>query len=181
MKKPILALCFAVLYLLPYQVAAELPPDAVRAFANAGLPLLRRPVAPPAFSVPLLSGKTVSLSDYKGKVVFLNFWATWCGPCRDEMPSMEVLYQRFKGRNFELLSVNCGENKGEVEAFIRRFKLNFPAALDLSGRVSAQYNITAIPATFIIDEDGRIVSRILGSLDWTAPEIIAAFDALLGG
>jgi thiol-disulfide isomerase/thioredoxin len=159
--------------------------EMTKAFADAGLPLLKERVAPQGFSLPravappLAAGEPISLAGLKGKVVFLNFWATWCGPCRVEMPSMEALYGRYREKGLEILAVNCGESADQVAAFMRNNRLSFPAVLDANGRVSAAYGIRAIPASFLIDRDGMIVSRVVGSLDWDTPKIHAALEQLL--
>jgi thiol-disulfide isomerase/thioredoxin len=182
MKKiALLSLCLLAAARLVPQTPGDRSPglDVTAAFAQAGIPLLRRPVPPVDFLALLPDGKTIRLSELKGKVVLLNFWATWCGPCRAEMPSMETLYQRFKGRGLEILAVDCGETEREVNAFMGQFRLTFPAALDSSGKISGQYGITAIPSTFIINREGLIIARVVGSLNWNTPELRSAFDALL--
>jgi thiol-disulfide isomerase/thioredoxin len=156
------------------------PSRLARAFSQAGLPLLKQPVSPIDFSAPLLDGQTVTLAGLKGKVVFLNFWATWCGPCRAEMPSMEALYRRFKSRGLEILAVNLREDRKDAAAFMNQFKLTFPAALDSSGRIGSQYGVAAIPTTYIINREGMIIARMVGSIGWDTPEMIAAFEALMG-
>ena len=150
-----------------------------RAFAEAGLPLLSRKVSPRDFSLPTLAGETQSLAALKGKVVFLNFWATWCGPCRDEMPSMEALYMRFREKGLEIIAVNSGERQPDVLAFMQSNRLSFPALLDEDGRVSGDYGIRAIPTSFLIDREGMIILRKVGSIDWDTPAIHAAMEALL--
>lgn len=157
-------------------VAAEV----AKAFAEAGLPVLKDSVRPIEFTLPLLdNGTEQKLSALKGKVVFLNFWATWCGPCRTEMPSMETLYRKYKERGLDILAVNSQEQQRNVASFIKTNKLSFPVALDRSGEVSMRYGVQAIPTTYIIGRDGKIVSRITGSLSWDNPKIFAAFEALL--
>jgi thiol-disulfide isomerase/thioredoxin len=154
--------------------------EVVRAFTEAGLPVLKDSVKPIEFTLPLLGdGTEQKLSALKGRVVFLNFWATWCGPCRTEMPSMEILYKKYRDRGLDVLAVNCQEQRGDVAAFMKNSGLSFPAALDRSGEVSMRYGVRAIPTTYIIGRDGRIVSRITGSLSWDNPKIFAAFEALL--
>ena len=150
-----------------------------QAFADAGLRLLSQTVSSREFSLPLVSGEPQSLSALKGKVVFLNFWATWCGPCRDEMPSMEVLYNRFKDEGLEILAVNCQESQEDVIAFMQNYELTFPALLDEDGRVNGTYGIQAIPTTFLIDRDGRIILRLVGSINWDTEKIHAAIESLL--
>jgi thiol-disulfide isomerase/thioredoxin len=150
-----------------------------QAFADAGLRLLSQTVSSRDFSLPLVSGELQTLSALKGKVVFLNFWATWCGPCRDEMPSMEVLYNRFKDKGLEILAVNSEESQGDVIAFMQDYGLTFPALLDEDGRVNGAYGIQAIPTTFLVDRDGKIILRLVGSINWDTEKIHAAIESLL--
>ena len=160
-----------------------------QAFSDAGLRLLSQTVSSRDFSLPMVSSsvaaaktqavETQSLSALKGKVVFLNFWATWCGPCRDEMPSMEVLYNRFKDKGLEILAVNCEEGQEDVIAFMKNYGLTFPALLDEDGRVNGAYGIQAIPTTFLIDRNGRIILRLVGSINWDTEKIHAAIESLL--
>ena len=161
-------------------------PALTEAFKNAGLPLLSQKAAPRDFALPLASStvpetlaKPVSLADFKGKVVFLNFWATWCGPCRAEMPSMEALYDKFKDRGFEILAVNSGERTPDVLSFMKENQLTFPALLDTNGQVSRTYGIQAIPTSFLIDRSGMIIMKLVGSINWDAPQIHTALELLL--
>jgi len=149
------------------------------AFLKAGLPLLREKQPLRDFNLPLLEGGRVTLSSLRGKVVFLNFWATWCPPCRGEMPSMENLYQRFRDDGLELLGVDIQEAPGEVQEFMEEFGLSFPAALDRNGRISNDYGIEAIPTTFIIDREGNIILKAVGGRNWHTPALLAAFEILL--
>ena len=154
-----------------------------KAFAEAGLRLLKERVSPRDFTVNLASqgtaGEIQSLSSLKGKVVFLNFWATWCGPCMAEIPSMESLYSRYKDKDFVILAVNAMEGQREISDFLKDFNISFPIALDEDGRIGSSYGIQAIPTTFILDKDGKIAVRFLGSIDWDTKEVHAALDALL--
>ena len=155
------------------------PSGTAKAFDDAGLRLLSSKVSPRDFSLSLLEGETKSLSSYKGKVVFLNFWATWCGPCRIEMPSLEALYNKFSDKGLEILAVNCREDQTTVSSFLKNEGFTFPVLLDLNGRVSLNYGIQAIPTTFLIDRDGMIILRLVGSTDWDTPKINAALESLL--
>ncbi|MDR1930145.1 MAG: TlpA family protein disulfide reductase [Treponema sp.] len=164
----------------PSLLWAEPPaPELVRSFAKAGLRTERELKTLPDFEAPLTGGGRVSLRDYRGRVVFLNIWATWCGPCRAEMPSMEFLYRRYKDRGLELLALNLQESRREVESFMRDNKLTFPAALDQDGSIGNRYGIRAIPTTFILDRQGRVVLRLAGSVNWNNPDIFAAVETLL--
>jgi len=151
----------------------------VKAFSEAGLPLYKEKISIRDFSLSTLTGESQSLSGLKGKVVFLNFWATWCGPCRAEMPSMEALYNSYREKGLEILAVNCGEDKAGVLAFMNNNNLSFPALLDSDGQVSRSYGIQAIPTSYIINREGNIISRIVGSIDWDTPKIRAALEMLL--
>ncbi len=136
--------------------------------------------APPAFTLPGLDGRMVSLADYKGKVVFLNIWATWCPPCREEMPSMEKLYEQLKSDDFEILAVSVDLSGAEaVRPFMKRYGLHFPALLDTEGKVQHLYGTTGIPESFIIGRDGRIRKVIVGPMDWATPAAVRFFRTLL--
>jgi len=171
------------------QSAAAGGSDLTRAFSEAGLPLLKEPISGRDFSLPLVSAggtsnavnadDTIRLSDLKGKVVFLNFWATWCGPCRSEMPSMQSLYDRYRERGLEILAVNMQEGQDQVIAFMNSNNLSFPAALDSTGRIGSSYGIQAIPTSFIINREGNIIVRLVGSIDWDTPKIQNALELLL--
>jgi peroxiredoxin len=134
----------------------------------------------PDFTFPRLDGKMVSLSDYKGKVVLVNIWATWCPPCVDEMPSMEKLYRKFKGKNFEILAVSIDEpGLKAVAPFMKKSNLTFPALIDSEGAVKAVYGITGIPESFIIDQQGLLLKKIVGPVDWATPNIFRFFSELI--
>ncbi|MDR1419414.1 MAG: TlpA family protein disulfide reductase [Treponema sp.] len=155
------------------------PREVAASFREAGLRTAARTASPVDFTLPVLAGGKQRLSDLKGKVVFLNFWATWCGPCRSEMPSMEALYRRFRDSGLEVLAVNCAENRRDVVDFMKNNGLSFPAVLDESGEASGRYGIRAIPTTYILNRDGEIILKVTGSMDWNTPKIIAAFETLL--
>ena len=134
----------------------------------------------PDFTFPGLDGKMVSLSDYKGKVVLLNIWATWCPPCVEEMPSMEKLYQKFKGQNFEILAVSIDEPGLKVVApFMKKSNLTFPALIDSEGAIKAVYGITGIPESFIIDKQGNLIKKIIGPVDWATGDIFRFFSEVI--
>jgi cytochrome c biogenesis protein CcmG/thiol:disulfide interchange protein DsbE len=134
----------------------------------------------PNFTFPDLTGKTVSLSDYRGKVVFLNIWATWCPPCVDEMPSMEKLYIKFKSDQFEILAVSIdGEGRKVVAPFMKRLNLTFPALLDRKGKIKNIYGVTGIPESFIIGKNGIIIKKVIGPIDWAKPDVSRFFEDVL--
>lgn len=148
-------------------------------FAPPGEPQLGKGAAAPNFTLPDLTGKTVSLSDYRGKVVLLNIWATWCPPCVEEMPSMEKLYQKMKGEAFEILAVSLDESGAEVVApFMKKHKLSFPALIDSAGTLKELYQTTGIPESLIITKDGVILEKIIGPRDWASSGAIKYFREL---
>ncbi|MBU8878771.1 TlpA family protein disulfide reductase [Bacillus sp. FJAT-29790] len=115
-----------------------------------------------------LEGHTVKLSDYKGKPILLNFWASWCGPCRIEMPYMEKQYKKYKKDGFEILAVNVTQTekkRSDVDKFIKDFQLTFTIPLDEKGTASADYEIIGYPTSYFIDSDGVIRSKVIGPLD----------------
>ncbi len=116
----------------------------------------------PDFSLPALVGEAQSLRDYRGHVVVLNFWASWCGPCRAEMPDMQVVYGELRDRGLVVLGVNQGEGRDQVQAFAGDFGLSFPILLDADRSVGALYGVDAYPTTFIIDTSGVIRQVIVG-------------------
>ncbi len=126
----------------------------------------------PDFALPTLGGKTVRLSAFRGqKAVLINFWATWCAPCRLEMPTMERVYQRYKGKALEILAVSVDSGpKSAVKNFMDELGLTFPALLDPEMKVLQLYRLFAVPASFLIDKQGIIRFKELGYRDWTDPE-----------
>lgn len=134
----------------------------------------------PDFALPKLGGEVVRLSDYRGKVVFLNIWATWCSPCREEMPSMQKLYQEMKGEEFEILAVSIDAlGAKSVAPFVSELKLTFPVLLDAQGSIQRLYNTTGIPETFIIDKKGIVAAKIVGARDWGSEGAVQAFRDLI--
>lgn len=119
----------------------------------------------PDFKLKDLNGKELSLSDLKGKKVFLNFWATWCPPCKAEMPEIQKLYEETKDSDLVIVSVDIGEPLSEVKSFIDNNKYSFKVLLDSDQSVATKYSITAIPTSYFIDEDGNIISKKSGGMD----------------
>ncbi len=117
----------------------------------------------PDFQLQSLDGQMVSLGDFRGKAVLLNFWATWCGPCRFEMPFLQRVYEERSDQGLVILAVNIGESQSEVKEFMESFDLSFLTVLDTATEVARQYNIRGIPTTFFIDKDGVIQDLKIGS------------------
>ncbi|MBI4527946.1 MAG: TlpA family protein disulfide reductase [Deltaproteobacteria bacterium] len=143
---------------------------------------LERPtpkIPAPDFVLENASGQKVTLQSFRGKVVFLNFWATWCFPCRREMPTMEKIYRQFRDRGLEVAAVNYKENREEVQRFFSDLGLSFTSLLDPDGAVSDQYGAWSIPLSFFIDRKGDIVAKVVGYRIWDSPESSAFFSELL--
>jgi len=134
----------------------------------------------PDFRLEELNGKKVELKHFKGQVVFLNFWATWCGPCKEEMPSMEALYQRFKEKGFVFLAISVDyEGKKKVKEFIDKHRYTFPVLIDPKNFTLDLYGAKRIPTTILIDKKGRMVGKVIGPKDWNSPEIISVLNQLI--
>ncbi|UCE19061.1 MAG: TlpA family protein disulfide reductase [Gemmatimonadota bacterium] len=134
---------------------------------------------PPEITIKSLDGKKVALEDFRGKVVFLNFWATWCGWCKREMPSMEKLYEAFKDRGLEILAVDVRESREKIEPFWDKYGLTFPAFLDKNGMASYAFGVRGMPATFLIDRQGKVVGSVPGYRDWFTEDAKAVISQLL--
>jgi cytochrome c biogenesis protein CcmG/thiol:disulfide interchange protein DsbE len=135
----------------------------------------------PDFSLPDLGGKKQQLSDYRGKVVFLNFWATWCKPCKEEMPSMEALWENFKNEGFVMLAVSMDRvtTTKDIPPFIESLKLTFPILTDSWGQTDKRYKLMGVPETYLIDQNGILREKIIGPRDWTSRENMDVIVRLL--
>jgi peroxiredoxin len=143
-------------------------------------PPISRGSAAPDFSLPGLAGESArTLSGLRGRVVLLNFWATWCKPCEDEMPAMQRLHAALAGSDFELLAVSVDTEEADVRTFRDRLGLSFPILLDPERRVSHQYQVFRYPETLLIDRDGVVVERYVGPRDWDDPLYLERIRALL--
>ena len=147
---------------------------------SAELPLRVGTPAPDFASVDL-SGQPISLESLRGRVVFVNFWATWCAPCRTEAPSLERLYRRLKPEGFEILAVSIDkpETREAVGAFQTEFELSFPVLLDSEQEIYQAFKATGVPETFLVDPKGRVVERFVGPRNWGDPRYARAVRRLL--
>jgi peroxiredoxin len=136
-------------------------------------------LAPP-FTLRNLEGNHVSLHSFRGQVVVVNFWATWCVPCRIEMPSFENLYRRFRSEGLTVLAVSLDKGADQkVRDFVEEYQLSFPVLLDSEGKAEKRYPSISIPFTFVIDKTGRVVARVDGAKNWESDETFAAIEYLL--
>ena len=133
----------------------------------------------PALELEDANGKPHRLAQYAGKVVLVNFWATWCTPCRDEMPSMEALRAQLQDRPFVILAVNVGEGARATSAFGDKMRLNFPLLVDRDTKTTRNWGARILPASFVVGPDGRIRYSHFGALDWSDPQVKAAIERLL--
>ena len=134
----------------------------------------------PDFSLRNLKGNYQSLDSFSGQVVVLNFWATWCVPCRVEMPSFEKLYRRYRSEGLTVLAVTLDKNSEKnIKSFVDEYELSFPVLLDEEGKVERLYPSMTIPFTYVIDRDGRIVARVDGAKNWESNETFEAIEYLL--
>ncbi len=131
------------------------------------------------FTVQSLVGDSESLSDHQGKVIFLNFWATWCGPCRAEVGEIDALYETLKDEDFMIMALSIQEQKKKVSKFMKTNKIDFPVYLDSDGMVAAMYSVTGIPTTYIIAPDGKIVGRAVGPRQWGGRESVELMRSLM--
>lgn len=133
----------------------------------------------PALALKDLSGKTHNLKQYKDQVVLVQFWATYCTPCRTEMPSMNRLQNKLKGKNFKILAIDMAEETEEVLAFVKEVKPEFTILLDTDGSVLQQWKVFAAPANFIIGKDGKIKYTLYGGVEWDSDKIVKKLTELM--
>ena len=137
-------------------------------------------MAAPDFVIEKLEGGTTSLADHKGKLVLLHFWATWCMPCRVEMPGLESVWQRYKGEGLVILAASVDEgSKGRIEKYKQIFELSFPILLDPDSKVNDLYKVSNMPTSILIDAEGEIISYVSGTVDWLDSETISLLEELL--
>ena len=125
----------------------------------------------PPFELKDLSGRDHRLADYRGKVVLVNFWATWCEPCRAEMPTLEKLKEKFAGRPFVVLAVNVDEPEARIRKFLALLPLSFSVLLDYERKLARAWNVRLLPATYVVGPGGRLHYSVIGELDWSAREV----------
>lgn len=151
--------------------SSEVPDD--EAFSSLGITPVGNDFQTPSISFLDGQGEQLYLDDFRGSVVMLNFWATWCPPCRSEMPAMSELYGELEGSDFEMAAVNVGETEELVKAFIREFDIDFPVYFDPLGNAADSFGISAIPTTLILDRRGKVRAYVSGAFEWNSEEVIS--------
>ena len=157
-------------YVQSSQVSVAVPDIKLNSFA--GNPL------PPFIDLHDANGRRVKLLDYRGKITVVNFWASWCPPCVEEIPSLNRLREQMRDQPFELISINYADSPEKVREFMRRVNVQFPVLIDPNGKVAHQWNVIGFPSTFVIGKDGKIQYGVNAAIQWDAPEVINALKAL---
>jgi len=134
---------------------------------------------PPPIALQDIDRQAVNINDYHGQVTVINFWASWCRPCREEIPSLNRLRARLHNRPFRLISVNYAENADTVRDFLKRVKVDYPVLLDSNGRISTDWNVIAFPSTFVVGSDGKIHYGVNAAIAWDTPEVVSKLEDLM--
>jgi thiol-disulfide isomerase/thioredoxin len=171
-----LAGLYAMLLLLLLSAATAAEEELSHSFARIDPPL-----SAPDFSLPDMDGELHALQDYRGKVVLINFWATWCPPCRREMPALEQLYSKLADQAFAVLAVNQWEDADHVFAYMGDLNVipSFPILFDPESKVSADYGVKGLPTSFLLDKQGRVVFRAVGGRAFDHPDVEQIIRSLL--
>lgn len=179
MIKKIICLSFVVT-LVGFSFCAFAQNKVEELFEKVKIQPLKELQKAPDFLLNNLEGKTIQLKSLRGKVILINFWATWCCPCKEEMPSMETLYQQFGKKDFTLLAISVDfEESQSVKKFIEKSGYTFPVLLDPRGKMLNLYRVRAIPTTFLIDKKGVILGKAIGPRKWDMPEVIKLIRILI--
>ncbi len=150
-----------------------------KALQDTGFTVFPEAQALPQIKVPGLDGKPIDIKDFAGSWVILNFWATWCPPCKAEMPSMEEFYKTFKNDKLTIFAISTGEKPDTVKNFIKANPHSFPIGLDSSGQLGATFASRGIPTTYIVNPEGKVIAGTIGGRDWMDNKTVEAFKALL--
>ena len=134
----------------------------------------------PDFTLTDINGKSISISSLKGRAVIINFWATWCPPCRAEMPSLNRLYKEYKTKGLVVLAISTDTSASAVKGYLSKYPFDFTILLDTDNRASRQFRIFSIPTSFLIDKNSVIIQRFIGEEDWETPEIKSKVKEVLG-
>ena len=168
--------------LLTIAAAAPVSADDTRVTALAkplDLVVYRAGTKPPHFAAPTLDSQPLSTTGLRGKVVIVNFWASWCHECRPEMPALERLHRDYAARGLAIVGINVRENSDAMRRYAREVGLSFPLVLDPDGKINALYGVIGLPTTFVIGRDGRAVALAIGARKWESAAARALIEALL--
>lgn len=138
-----------------------------------------QPRAVPEFTLPALGGGSIAMNDFRGKTVLVNFWTTWCPPCKWEMPILDAFYRDYKDRGFVVLAISLDKTEDVVRKFVTEKRLTFPIALDPESVVAAKFGVMGLPGTFIVGPDGYIKASGYGPREWDGPDARALIVSLL--
>jgi len=153
-------------------------PVAATESGDRGLnPVLGRPLAP-SFDLSDPAGGRVRLSDFRGKPLIVNFWATWCPPCREEMPSMQRAWEQLEPEGIGLIAINVGEDADTIQQFTAEYPVQFPLPMDLESRVVQSWPVRGLPTTFVVDPEGRLAYQVVGGRQWDDPRLLDQVRAL---
>ncbi len=133
----------------------------------------------PDFTLVDMEGNEHTLSQYSGRVVMVNFWATWCPPCREEMPSMQRIWKLLQGDGFVILAVDIGETAEEIEPFVMEYDIDFPILLDPDSKVATAWSARGLPTTYLVDRSGNIAYRAIGGREWDSELILQTIKKML--
>lgn len=157
-------------YTLPGRITARL---------DSSLKTYRANPVPPAIRLQDVNGENVVIDDYRNRITVVNFWASWCPPCVEEIPSLNRLMARMRGKPFELVSINYAESSETVASFLKQVRVDFPVLLDSDGSVTTQWNVIAYPSTFVIGPDGRIRYGVNAAISWDSQDVVNKLTRLL--
>ena len=161
------------------KITAEGDPKIGKLLEGMGIAQVPEIPLPLDIELPDLNGNLVNLSEFRGKIIFLNFWATWCPPCRAEMPAMEKLHNRLKHKDFMMIAIDMQEPAEQVKKYFEMNKLTFMALLDKDGRIANQFGIRSIPTTFILNKNLKIIGMAIGPREWDSKTSVGMFEQLM--
>ena len=172
------AAAFLLFAVLPASSETAKPWYAPR-LEKLGFYVFDQPFVYPDFKVASLSGTSQARTSTKGTIVLLNFWATWCPPCREEIPAIEALSKAMKGQKFQVFAVDVGEDQATVKSFVSEQKITYPVYLDPKNILSRVYASQGIPTTYLLDKDGRFIAGMVGGYNYSNPEFISFLEELV--
>ena len=156
--------------------------DPVAALSTLGFYVYDTPIdLPISSSIPALVGDSIKVGAFAGKISLLNFWATWCPPCRAEMPSIERLHKQMSGTNFQIIAVNSGEHRSQVASFIEKNKYTFPIYLDASNELSSIFAARGLPSTYLVNKEGKVIAVRIGAMEYDQAALIKVLKELADG